>query len=85
MDTNNPLYSTQEGLKIYEKLLNETVDVISNSDNPRIIVIQTWIIIDFCIREIIITGLNLNDLEVNGFDPRYSLLPQRLDSCIEII
>jgi hypothetical protein len=82
---NNPLYTTLEGFEIYKKLVKETKDIINNTDNPRIIVIQTWIIIDFCIRDTLITGLHLSDFIVEDLDLRYSLLPQRFDNCIELI
>ncbi len=70
----NPLYTTQEGFLIFEDLVKETKTIIDNNDNPRIIVIQTWLIIDFSIREILMTGLNLSDFNVDGLDLRDSLL-----------
>lgn len=70
----NPLYTTQEGLLIFEDLVKEIKTIIDNNDNPRIIVIQTWLIIDFSIKEILITGLNLSDFNVDGLDLR-ELLP----------
>lgn len=85
MSYNNPLYTTLKGFEIYEKLVNETKDIINNTDNPRIIIIQTWIIIDFCLREILITGLNLSGFMVEDLDLRYSLLPQSFYNCIELI
>lgn len=85
MPSNNPLYTTLESFEIYKKLVKETKDVIKNTDNPRIIIIQTWIIIDFCIRDILISGLHLSDFIFEDLDLRYSLLPQRFDNCIKLI
>jgi len=47
-------------------------------------VIQTWLIIDFSIREILITGLNLSDFIVDDSDLR-DLLPRGFYNCIELI
>lgn len=81
----NPLYTTQEGFVIFEKLIKETETIIDNNDNPRIIVIQTWLIIDFTIREILITGLNLSDFNIDDLDLRDDLLPWRFKNCIELL
>lgn len=70
----NPLYTTLERFEIFENLIRETKTVIDNNDNPRIIVIQTWLIIDLTIKEILMTGLNLSDFIVDGLDLQ-SLLP----------
>ena len=69
------MYATQEGFAVIEDLANETKTIIDNNDSPRIIVIQTWLIIDFSIREILITGLNLSDFIVDGLYLR-DLLPR---------
>lgn len=81
----NPLYATLEGFEIFEKLVKETKTIIDNNDNPRIIVIQTWLIIDFTIREILITGLNLSDFNIDDLDLRDDLLPWRFKNCIELL
>lgn len=81
----NPLYTTQEGSVIFEDLAKESKTIIDNNDNPRIIVIQTWLIIDFSIREILITGLGLSRFIVDDLDLRDYLLPRGFDNCIELI
>jgi len=80
-----PLYTTIEGLGIFEKLLKDTIESITTFENPRLIIIQAWITIDFCIRETLINGLNLGKFITKDFDLRYILLPQRFDSCIELL
>ncbi|GAH88350.1 unnamed protein product, partial [marine sediment metagenome] len=77
----NPLYTTQEGFLIFEDLVKESKTTIDNNDNPRIIVIQTWLIIDFSIREILITGLGLSRFIVDDLDLRDYLLPRGFDNC----
>jgi len=78
------MYTTLERFELIENLVNETKIVIDNNDNPRVIVIQTWLIIDFSIREILITGLNLSDFIVDDSDLR-DLLPRGFYNCIELI
>lgn len=85
MHGKNPLYTTLEGFEIFEKLVKETKDIIDDNDNPRIIVIQTWLIIDFSIREILITGLHLSDFNVDDLDLRDDLLPWPFEQCIELL
>ncbi len=80
----SPLYPKQEGFAIFENLIKETKTIIDNNDNPRIIVIQTRLIIDFSIREILITGLNLSDFIVDDLDLQ-DLLPRGFYNCIELI
>lgn len=52
--------------------------VIDLSNNPRLVVLETWIIIDYAIRHLLSNGLQLNRFESNDL----SFLPLNTKDCI---
>ena len=66
-------------------LAKRCIEEINSSANARIIVLEAWLFIDFCIRELLISGLNLNSLNIDAFDLRRELLPRSFRQCINLI
>ncbi len=63
-----------EKIKITKKTIEESI-------NPRLVILATWILIDFTIRHILKTGLELDRFESKNV----SLLPINTRDCIEIL
>ena len=78
-------YGSAVKLEELVNLAGRCIDEIESSDNVRIIVIETWLFIDFCIRELLISGLNLDRLNIDAFDLRIELLPRNFRHCINLI
>jgi hypothetical protein len=78
-------YGSTNKLKELLDLAVRCLEEIEASDNVRIIVLETWLFIDFCIRELLISGLNLNRLNIEAFDLRFHLLPKNFRERIELI
>lgn len=68
-----------------ETFLSEKVKEIEASNNSRLIVIETWLVIDWFIRQFIISGINCLDLISDKYDPHYQLLPNSFRECITIL
>lgn len=65
----------------YAERIDKTIDFISKSDNSRLIVLETWLIVDYSIRNILIFGL-----EIDRFcDENYSFLPQGFRDCCKLL
>lgn len=58
---------------------------VEGSKNIRLIVLETWLFIDFCIRELLMSGLDLNKVNIETCDLRYLILPNSFSRCVEII
>jgi len=58
---------------------------VEGSNNVRVIVLETWLFVDFCIRELLMSGLGLNGLNVDAFDLRFHLLPNSFSECIKLV
>lgn len=70
-----------ELVKLAEKCIRE----VEGSNNVRLIVLETWLFIDFCIRELLMSGLDLNKVNIDTCDLRYLILPNSFRRCIELI
>lgn len=61
--------------------LDKIIKYVEDSDNPRLIVLESWLIIDFSIRNLLKKGL-----EIERFcDEEFNLLPQGFKDCINLL
>lgn len=65
----------------FGRVVKLTQELIQNSSNPRIIVLETWLLVDFIVRHLLITGLELHRYESNDFQ----LLPNNFKDCISLL
>ena len=82
---NTPLFSSLIETNKLIVLLNKSIESIKLIDNPRIIIIETWLILDYFIRDFIVSGLNLNIFCYEDFDLKYELLPQSFDRLVKFL
>ena len=67
------------------KLAEKCIGEVEGSNNVRLIILETWLFIDFCIRELLMSGLDLNRVNIDACDLRFQLLPISFCRCIELI
>jgi hypothetical protein len=78
-------YGSPKKLVELALLASRCIEEVERSDNVRLIVLETWLFIDFCIRQILISGLDLNEINVDCCDLRIHLLPRSFRGCIHLI
>ena len=61
------------------------IEEISSSINSRIIVLETWLIVDWLIRQLIISGIKCLKLQNDNYNPHYELLPNSFRECLDIL
>lgn len=61
------------------------IEVLRETRNARLIVLETWLFIDFCIRELLMSALRLHDLNVENHDLRFNLLPRSFSECVKMV
>jgi len=74
-------------LKLMElvKLAEKCIREVEGSNNVRLIILETWLFIDFCIRELLMSGLDLNKVNIDTCDLRYLIIPNSFRRCVELI
>jgi hypothetical protein len=78
-------YGSVSTLEQLAKIADAAIATIRSSETPRLVVIETWLILDYAIREFLISGLDLDKFNVSSFDLRYRLLPKSLSGCLDIL
>jgi len=74
-------------LKLMElcKLAEKCIKEVEGSNNARLIILETWLFIDFCIRELLMSGLGLNKVNLDTCDLRYFVIPNSFYRCVELL
>ena len=78
-------YGSPLKLKELVKLAEKCIGEVEGSNNVRLIILETWLFIDFCIRELLMSGLDLNKVNIDDCDLRFQLLPNSFRRCIGLI
>ena len=78
-------YGTIETLKRLEQVAQSAVDTIHQSDSARLVLIEAWILLDYAVREFLISGLGVEKLSTDACDFRYELLPRSFRGCLSIL
>lgn len=76
-----PFYYTIEERLSLSNRLRESFDGIKKSTHPRIMILETWLIVDFTIRHLIKSGLGI----YRYIDDEISFLPASTAECIKIL
>jgi hypothetical protein len=75
-------FKQMEELEIF---ISKNTLEIKLSKNPRLIILESWFIIDWFVRQFIISGINCYDLVSETFNPHYQLLPNSFRECINVL
>lgn len=68
-----------------EKVISNCLMSISQSNDLRKIVIESWLIIDFFVRLLLEQCFELASFTCDTLDPKYDLLPESFKKCIELL
>jgi len=81
-----PFYGSVLDLKDYAKIAEDCINAIENSTSIRQVVLETWLLVDYAIRELLsnLWGLKQFNSEDGDFDLRYELLPS-FDRCTKLL
>jgi hypothetical protein len=70
-------------LEEFHSLQRVYFDQINGSASMRLVVFETWLLIDYCIRGLLMAGLQIRDHE--ELDLRYNLLPRGFRECVSLL
>lgn len=76
--SDTPFYGSVFDFITFEKLIKEYFKSVKELNNPRHVILETWLLVDFVIRILLSTLFNLTrfNSEKKKFDVRYKVLPQ---------
>lgn len=80
-----PLFSSAIGFEEIAQILESNIKSIKQAKSPRLVILETWLILDYIIRLFIISGLNLNKFSTIDFDIVFELLPQSFEKCLKFL
>ncbi len=68
-----------------EEFLTKSITRIKTESSPRLIIIETWLMLDFAIRQLIIWGIGADHNSNDNFDLRNKLLPTGFKNCLDFL
>lgn len=86
MQSDSPFYGSARDLLAFSKVTEEYFKSIQGLNNPRHVVLETWLLVDFAIRTFLshLFDLTRFNSEEKEFDLRYELLPS-FEKCRTIL
>ena len=80
-----PFCGNLQQLKELEEVVRKCIDNCSASCNIREIVLETWITVDFAIRQLLLIGFNLTKFSAQELDIGYLILPNSFRELVDIL
>lgn len=80
-----PFYGTPKQLKELGEVVCKCIDNCKASSNIREIVLETWITIDFAIRQLLLSGFNLTRFSDQELDIGYLIFPNSFKELVNIL
>jgi len=71
-----------EEFREFSKIAHEK---IRRSKNAREMVLETWFLLDYVVREIILFAFDLKDYSTEDFDLRFEFLPKSFEECLSAL
>ncbi len=87
MRSNAPSYGSALDLEEYIKIATDFVNTIKNSTSLRQDVLETWLLVDYSIRELLANLFKIKEFnsEDGEFDLRHELLPRSFERCADLL
>lgn len=80
-----PFWGTTEQLRKLSSLVDQCIEIVNESDNPREMVLETWLVLDYAIRDFLLGGYDLQRFCDEDFDLRYTLLPKSFEELLRLL
>jgi len=80
---NLPFYGSPRDLTILAKLVANCLNKLETSTNPREMVLETWLAVDYTVRQFLLSGFELNRFCDEEFDLGYILLPSSFSELVK--
>lgn len=72
-------------LKEFLKAADNCIETVKQSGNIRLIVLETWLFLDFGVRELLVGALDSAGINHEDYDLRYYALPRNFRACTDLL
>ena len=69
----------------YASKARSYLEILQGAGSVRLLVLETWLFVDYTVRELLLSGLGLERLDDDELDLRYNLLPGRFPDCLRLL
>lgn len=76
-----PFFGTLYDLGELIDVANRCIERVQGSTSPRSMVVETWLLVDYCIRELLLSAFDLKPFNHDECDLRYDFLPASFWEC----
>lgn len=76
-------YASWDKFKSFIKFADECIGLIKLSSQPREIVMESWFLLDYLIRSLLLEAFDITEYSFDDCDLHYKYLPQSFDSCLD--
>jgi hypothetical protein len=80
-----PFWGRIEQLEELSKLVSCCVQTVTESKSTREMVLETWLVLDYAVRDLIVSGYDLYRFCQEDFDLRYILLPRSFVGLLRLL
>lgn len=78
-------FGTLDAWDQYEAQAQAYFEILQGSASIRLIVLETWLFVDYAVRELLMSGFQLQKVDDSELDLRYNLLPRGLHDCVRLL
>ncbi len=83
--TSVPFWGREEQLQKLSDLVSHCVDIVTQSKSLREMVLETWLILDYAVRDLVVSGYGLYKFCQEDFDLREILLPKSFEGLLQLL
>lgn len=80
-----PLWGRVEQLQKLSGLVGLCVETVNESGSLREVVLETWLVLDYAVRDLVVSGYGLYKFCQEDFDLRYILLPKSFEGLLQLL
>ncbi len=80
-----PFFGTEEQLRKLSDIVSHTIKAVTKSTNPREMVLETWLVLDYAVRDLVVSAYGLYEFCQEDFDLRYELLPNSFRALLKFL
>ena len=78
-------YGSIKDFRSFIRTADKSIGIIQSAESARLVVLEAWLLLDYSVRSLLLSILDLNTFNHPDYDLGEFLLPQSLSDCIDLI
>ncbi len=80
-----PFWGTLDQAEKLSDLIRRCVATVTEAASPREMILESWLVVDYAIRDLLVSGYGLTHFCQEDFDVRYELLPKSFEGLLKLL